>query len=271
MREPLFGRYALKWATIPNQLFNINETNNTFRFFADGKTGVPTQKITPGTYTGTTLATYLQSLFTTYAGYTVTVTYSATSNALTITPDAPHYIRLSFAQAAFTETDGTYAGTFFDTGAMNAWTTLGFTIDSAFYVGTFAGASLSVTSGPIALFTPASVGIRIRESPDAGYTSVATQSTGTLIVPLPITTTASYNFTSSDVFDQSFTIPHATKSINIRVVQPGTGLDQTLNNAEWEMLIEHELEPETQLGSGRPEKRQRTDMGIPYLDRGVRN
>jgi hypothetical protein len=231
--ETLDGKYLVRYITIPNTLYAVNATNQAISWL-NSVGGQFAATIPTGNYTGATLAAAVQlAMDTADAGRVYTVVYSDTTHKLTVTTsDASNNL--------------------FATGAVNtAWRVLGVPEYS-----TLAIASAAAFPFPIFLSCPLSLGIRIKQAPDAGY--VVGQQQGTLIVPL-LSEANAFNYYSNDDFQQYLKFEKGTKTMDIRVVNPVTGADVELNRGPWEMLLER-VEPNLSIPKL---KRQRIYMGPP--------
>jgi hypothetical protein len=232
--ETLDGKYLVRYITIPNTLYAINATNQAVSWFCSlAPLGPFAATIPTGNYTGTTLAAAFQlAIDTADAGRVYTVVYSDTTHKLTVTTsDAASLV--------------------FNGGDINtSWRVLGVPEAGGTIV------SAVVFPFPIFLSCPLSLGIRIKQAPDAGY--VVGQQQGTLIVPL-LSEANVFNYYSNDDFQQYLKFEKGTKTMDIRVVNPVTGADVELNRGPWEMLLER-IEPNLSIPKL---KRQRIFMGPP--------
>ena len=228
--EPLQGRYKLRWVTIPNTIYNINATNNTFT--ADGFL----LTIAPGNYNGTTIAEAVEFELDTLGG-------PATPYAVAFDP--------IFSKLSVTTADAT-AVSFSGTGTANK--SIGLPLTDTII------ASGSLMPNVVFLGFPMSIGIKITQSSSSGYVTggggyqtttetvaVNGQSTGTqvfvsdekqasMIVPL-LAESNFYNWTSFEDFKQWITIEKGTKVLEITVVDSKTGQEVDLNGGAWEMLV----------------------------------
>jgi hypothetical protein len=229
--ETLDGQYLVRYITIPNTLYAVNATNQNIDW-ANG--AAHTATIPVGNYTGTTLAAAVQlAMDTADAVRVYTVVYSDTTHKLTIT------------------TDDTSAVVFAGGNLNTCWRVVG--------VAETGGVSLASAAAfpfPIFLSCPLSLGIRIKQAPDAGY--VVGQQQGTLIVPL-LSEANAFNYYSNDDFQQYLKFEKGTKTMDIRVVNPVTGAVVELNRGPWEMLLER-IEPNLSIPKL---KRQRIFMEPP--------
>lgn len=250
--EAIEGKHVVRWATIPNTLYNVNSSNNQVYF--DDNTGGPyAATITAGNYTGATLATALKTTMDAASVgviYTVTFNNTGVDNKIEVTPDAGNEFQFTWATG-----DGT-------TSANSAAIVLGYVpnVDTA-----LSGVATALTApGVVFLGCPLSLGVQVVEGGDSGYVTsggsyqtsvlttitktdgkvvtsgqqlVSSSSQGSLIVPL-LVAHGVYNFTSHDVHKQYLTFPHGVHVVTIRVVDPGTNELVDLNNGSWEMLLE---------------------------------
>jgi hypothetical protein len=245
--EPVDGRYEVRWVTIPNTIYNISTTNNTFT--ANGSL----LTIPPGSYNGSSIAGELTTQLDTLGG--AAAPYTVGFNPLTF-------------KLSVTTTDAS-ATTFLGTGTANK--SLGLpTTDTVI-------ASGGVMPNVLFLGFPLSLGIKITQSSSCGYVTggggyqtttetvaVNGQSTGTqvfvsdekqatMIIPL-LAESNFYNWTSFNDFKQWITIEKGTKVLDITVVDSRTGQEVELNGGAWEMLIDRTEKNVTK----KKKKRQRT-------------
>ena len=234
--EPLVGSYTVYWITIPNTLYAVNASNNSFELW-DGVGWVALQ-IPQGSYTGAQLAATLTSVFDTIGP-----------------PKAPHIIAYSSITGKLTITTADASDTIIRAGA-TAYRILGVDAD----------ADTTIPSGtaapyPVFLGIPLSLGIEIKEACGYGYTTsggqYATtseskfvpgsglraikrwQTSGrqsTLIVPW-LAPWGVYNFHDVDSFEQKLHFPTRTSILNIRVIDPTNGEVVDLTAGEWELFI----------------------------------
>ena len=95
-------RMHVESVTIPYTFYTVDSTNDTIFYNEDGATTTNSMTITHGVYTSTTFASTLQTLWTTDATATVTVTESTVTNKFTIASDgATFQILLSGTTARY--------------------------------------------------------------------------------------------------------------------------------------------------------------------------
>jgi hypothetical protein len=213
-QQPLVGTYVLRFATIPNSLYTVNASNNTFVLINTvGVPGGASVALPYGNYTLATLATQLQtSLNAVAAGHTVTG--DAKTAKLTIT-SAVGISNIT---------------------SVNTNKTLGLPVSGSV---SFPVGVATTLPDPIFIGFPLSLGLIINESSDAGYVcgGAATNSQGTFVIPW-LAAFGGYNFASSDVYMQSVQFHTATRRLQVTVVDPSTRNTVDLNNGEWEMQLE---------------------------------
>lgn len=204
----LEGEYQVEWATIPNTLYNVSTTNNVLAVTS----GTGSATLTPGNYTGATLAAEVQTQLTAVHASARTVTYSSISNKLTITA----------ADAS---------ATVFGPATAN---------DGARVVGVAPGTTTSVASGsecPYVVFlgSPLSLGIQISGASTRGY-QTSNRKSGSILVPW-IAATNVFNVLVGTDFSNCIEINEGQRIFNVRVVDPGTDEVVDLNGGEWEMIL----------------------------------
>jgi len=216
----LEGKFKVQYISIPNTLYNVNETNNTIRFnlFPSGLYAYPT--IPVGNYTGDTLAIAVQAAMSSVVA----------SPGFTAEYD-------SFTRKLSISRPGTDTYQFLDSKENTAWKIMGLPRGGSVLYGSGANILLN----PINIARPLSVGIRVHQSPDAGYVTPGVTQQGTLIAPLTAQADA-FNYTPALDFEQFLRFEKGTKTLDILIVNPLTGVPVDLNGGQWEMLIER-IEP----------------------------
>lgn len=92
--------FALKSAVIPNLVYPVNSSNNTFVFAEGGGSNI-TSTLTAQNYTGTQLASELQTVLNADGGLVYTVSYDSQTGKLTIAPSSST-VQFKTTNTAFT-------------------------------------------------------------------------------------------------------------------------------------------------------------------------
>ena len=213
-REPLEGRYLVKWAAIPNTIYNINASNNVLYWIVLGVDYSVT--LTQGNYTGPELAAEIKIAMDgePVLADTYNATYDSITAKITVTTAAANVWGWRFA--TFTTNSA-------------AWALGLHALDSAL-------ALSQVSDKPVFLGLPMSVGLRIDGIGMEGYWTANSQNAA-IFVPIA-SDFGSYQIISPDVLPQFIRFRHGTRFIRLRVVNVDSGEPISLNEAEWEMLLE---------------------------------
>ena len=267
-QENIEGKHIVRWTTIPNTIYNINESNNRV-YFTDSTPNTFAVSLPLGNYNGAQLAAALELAMDAPSSVNYTVVFNAASvdQKISVTANGANTFNFDWSN---TENSAALA--------------LGFVpgVDTV----TSAPGGTLVSQNPLFLGCPLSLGLQIQEAGDSGYVTAGTSfalgttitnkpdgkaivsgqrqvsdtKEGSLIIPL-IAQYGVYNFQSSDIHKQYLTFRTAVKELNIRVVDPLTNELVNLNGGEWDMCIERVEGNET------PSKRKRRKFHDKLDDR----
>lgn len=208
---PIHGQYRVHNVQIPRTNYNVNSNNNRI-YFIDADAVNYTGIITPGSYTSSTLTSAIVSAMEAVSSQTYTVTFSATTGKLTITPGAG---TISMLFSTFTTNSARFL--------------LGFNEEN-----TTPGSSITSTNS-VDLAFPSSVSIYINESLDTNYCIFKeTGSEYSVYVPF-IQSYGSYTDLNSNDIQQKIKL-RTTKSLNIRILDHDNN-EVDLNGVNWEFLL----------------------------------
>jgi hypothetical protein len=203
LEDAVEGLYYVKWLIVPNTIFNVTNTNNLI------PTDLGNVYITPGNYTGGTLATEVQASLRSLGGAyaAIVVTYSSLTGKLTFS------VPVNFIYAA-SGSDKLSAAT----------------------IGMRSSVTTTVSQYPIYFGAPLSLGINFREASSYGYRT-STFRSGSVIIPF---VAASNSFDLSFYRDnpQQVLFLHEAKHLHVTVVDPVTGDVVPLRSGDWQILLE---------------------------------
>ena len=230
-KESIQGKHIVRWITIPNSLYNITPTNNTFV-----ANGTPLL-LTPGRYDYLDLESELELQLDSLGGPAIpyTVVYDTITGRFRLTSSDASPVVISAGTAA------------------------------AQVLGVIPNLNTTIISGtlfPNSSFIgfPLSLGIKVRESNDSGYVTgggdfvttpqtdivagvpvnrqvwVSDNKEGTLIVPLLVGEDV-YNYTEYNTFPQSLFI-RGSKHLHIQLMDASTNEVVDMRGGEWEMFLE---------------------------------
>ena len=211
--DTLQGNWLVKWATLPNSIYNVNSTNNVI-YWTSGFSGALSATVPPGHYSGATLAATMEPLMETAdgGGIDYSVTYDSTTAKFTIT---------SVAVISMT----------FGTNTVNSISeVIGF-----YNVDTVSG-NLQGSGKVVSLGLPLSIGIAVDDVHTRGYWT-ADQKHGSIYVPIA-TDFGSYQLLSPDILEQTIEMRYPMRTLSFRLVDTKTNAVVDINESEWEMLLE---------------------------------
>ena len=207
----LEGTYILKYAVIPNTIFNVNEMNRRFTLL-EGAMTYPIL-LAVGNYTPDTFVDMLATVLSSASGFaTYEVTYDPVTFEITISETAFQLFRLDLTAGA------------------QVRALLGFNVVETPLASSVSG------SGVLNLGSPDSLGIQIQQSQTRGFENVATDCVGTLYVPLN-NAFGRYQSLSSLDLPQYVKFSQRQRQLNIRLVDTSTNLEVDLNNSNFELLL----------------------------------
>ena len=204
----LDGKYLIKNILIPNAMYNVTSSNNTFILYEDSSNKTIT--IPSGNYNVTTLAAALQTAFNAVSsGYnTFTVTYDSITATFTTSAGLAFY---------FIFPDSKTANTY-------GYSDL-----------TTASGTSTTSDNVINLSYPSSLGIEITETNIDNYENSSTMASGNIYVPLNVGF-GFYKSLTSDDFTQHIQFKK-TRTLSIKIVDTSDNSSVDLNGVDWELLL----------------------------------
>lgn len=236
-QEPIEGYYVLRWATIPNSLYNVTSSNNQIYFIESTVSYVGT--IEPGNYTGKTLATAIETAMDAVSPVVHTVFFNPITGKLSVFVGVG---TVGFEFGSNTLNTAAKVMGFADADVAEAANVEG--VKSVF-LGYPLSLGIQFTASSTVNFKTA--GGQYRTTPSGAQAWETKTSGAQLIIPL-LASYGVYNFNSSDVHRQVFHVKAGRKVMRFSIIDPGTNAVVDLNGGEWEMLwervvIEHERDP----------------------------
>ena len=205
------GTYIVKSCSIPNTIYNVNNTNNQF-VLLEGLGSIPVT-LPVGNYNHSTFANMLEVTLTS-AGL---LTYSAVIDPIT------YVMTVTNTTDSFCAFDFTQIKSF-------AQQLMGFERD-------YTGANTSIVSdGIVVLGSPESIGIQIEQSTSRNYENISTDSVGTIYVPLNKAFGSYVTIPSIDL-PQYVKFERRERHLRIRIVDTSRNIPLSLNSANYELLL----------------------------------
>jgi hypothetical protein len=204
------GTYLLKYVIIPNTLYQVNEANRRFIL----EEGLNTYDITLslGNYDFNSFSTMIANVLTT-AG---TLTYNVSIDAVT------------------------YQLNIFSTGAFRLNLSSGARVRSLLgfnqILPTADGSFNLVSENVVNLGSPTSLGIIINQSSTRGFENTATDTVGTLYIPLNVES-GNYIALSSLDLPQYISFKSRERQLNISVIDTSTNMEVNLYGGEYELFM----------------------------------
>ena len=211
----LEGDYILKYAIIPNTIFNVNESNRRVTLLEGLIAGASVYPILlpVGNYTADTFVDMLSTVLSAVSPFnTYLATYDPLTFQLTIQDQTLSIFRLDLSASP------------------QVRALLGFNVMMT------ALDTQTTGTGVLNLGSPDSLGIQVQQSETRGFENVATDTCGTIYVPLN-KTFGSYQSLSSLELPQYVRFNQRQRQLNIRVVDTSTNPEVDLNGSNFELLL----------------------------------
>jgi hypothetical protein len=204
------GTYLLKYVIIPNTLYHVNEANR--RFLLEEGMNIYQILLPVGNYNYSSFSIMLADVLTTAGALTYTVNINATTYQILISSNGAFRLNL--------------------TSGLMVQSLLGFnqtfpTADGAFNL---------LSPNIVNLGSPASLGITINQSSTRGFENIATDTVGTLYIPLNVAS-GTYIALSSLDLPQYISFKSRERQLNITVVDTSTNMEVELNGGEYELFM----------------------------------
>jgi hypothetical protein len=203
------GTYLLKYVIIPNTLYQVNEENRRFIL----EEGLNTYNITLalGNYDFNSFSTMIADILT-----------NVGTNTYNVSIDAVTYQLIISSTGAFR----------FNLSSPRVRSLLGFnqilpTADALFNL---------VSENVVNLGSPASLGIAINQTSTRGYENIATDTVGTLYIPLNVES-GNYIALSSLELPQYISFKSRERQLDITVVDTSTNTQVDLNGGDYELFM----------------------------------
>jgi hypothetical protein len=224
--HPIVGTFTAQYITVPNTVYNVNSTNNTFVVSNSVFPGGVLVTIPIGNYqlSGATnlLQTQVQGQIAAIAGGSFnawTVILDSVTNRLTFRPANQNTPCSVFSTGAGASLLGLISGTPINIPILPL-------------------SSTATAPNPVGFYTPLSIGMRINNAQDMSTVTSTTDATvqTTFVVPW-LAGAGLFNFTSQDVFTQGVTFRTPTRQLSIDIIDLTTGGILEMNGGEWELFL----------------------------------